>query len=397
MKYQVTYGKSVHDKAEIKAVNRVLRTSTAMGKNVNLLEKKISKFFAKKYSLMVNSGSSALLLLSEIIDLKRGDQFITPIVTFPATITPFIKKGLIPKFVDVDIDTLQINLEKLEKAITSKTKAIIVPNLIGNLPRWDKIKKIINRKKIILVEDSADTLGAKVLGKASGFYSHYSITSFYGSHIVNCAGNGGCLSLNSKDEYIKAKIIRSWGRLSSITNENDLKKRFNYKLGKFEYDRKFVFNYMGYNIEPSEIGAAFGLEQVKKLKKNISIRNKNFKLHNIFFSNFKKYFILPKIDKRVYTGLLAYPLIVREDSPFTRKKLQLFLEKNGIQTRPIFTGNILRQPAFKKIKHVKAERFFRNADKITEGGLLIGLHHGINNKQIKFMYKIFKRFLNYYS
>lgn len=393
MSYIVTYGKSVHNHLEINAVIKTLKKSTQMGKNVRLFEKKVANLFNKKYCLMVNSGTSALMLLAELIDLKKGDEFITPILTFPSTIAPFIKKGFIPKFVDVDPKTLQIDLDKLKNNITNKTKAIVVPNLIGNIARWDKIKKIIAKKKIILIEDSADTLGSKVVQKKTGSFSDYIITSFYGSHVINCAGNGGALMLNNKKKYIRGKILRSWGRLSSITSETNLKDRFNYKLNGIDYDKKFVFQEMGFNFEPSEIGAAFGIEQIKKLNKNIKLRQKNFKLHTDFFKKYSKYFKLPVIDKKISTAMLAYPLIIQNNSNFKRKELQLYLERNGIQTRPIFSGNILFHPGFKNVKHKSKEKKFHNADDITRNGILIGLHHGINEKKIKYIHKTFKKFL----
>jgi len=394
MKYKITYGKSVHDKKEIDAVVKVLKTSTAMGKNVSIFEKKIAKLFGKKYCVMVNSGTSALMLLAELINLKKNDEFITPVVTFPSTIVPFIKKGLVPKFVDVNLENLQIDIDKLEKNITKKTKAIIIPNLIGNLPRWERIKRLAKKNKILLIEDSADTIGSKVLKKKSGIYSDFSITSFYGSHIINCAGNGGALLLNDKKIYLRAKVLRSWGRLSSIIDERNLHNRFNYKLNGINYDKKFVFSEMGFNIEPSELGAAFGLKQISKLKKNIKTRQKNFNLHINFFKSYRELFILPKIDTKIFTAMLAFPLILKDNLKFNRTELQIYLEKNKIQTRPIFTGNILFQPGFKSFKHKKTQKVFSVANKITKDGMLIGLHHGLKKSDINYMHKIFSKFIS---
>ncbi len=394
MKYKITYGKSVHDIKEINAVIEVLKSSTAMGKNVIKFEKKIAKQFAKKYCVMVNSGTSALMLLAELLDLKKGDEFITPVVTFPSTIVPLVKKGLVPKFIDVELKNLQIDISKIEKSITKKTKALVIPNLIGNLPRWDKIKKLADKKKLLLIEDSADTVGSKIFKKKSGIYSDFSITSFYGSHIINCAGNGGALMLNSKKLYLRAKVLRSWGRLSSIIDEKDFKRRFNYKLNGIDYDTKFVFSEMGFNIEPSEMGAAFGLQQLLKLKKNISSRQKNFKQHINFFRKFDNLFILPEIDKNIFTAMLAFPLILKNNLKFTRTELQIFLEKNKIQTRPIFSGDILYHPGFKSFKFKRAEKKFTIANKITKDGLLIGLHHGLKTLDIKYIHKIFRKFIS---
>ena len=394
MRSKIYYGKAVYNNKEINAVIEVLKSSTAMGKNVIKFEKKIAKQFAKKYCVMVNSGTSALMLLAELLDLKKGDEFITPVVTFPSTIVPLVKKGLVPKFIDVELKNLQIDISKIEKSITKKTKALVIPNLIGNLPRWDKIKKLADKKKLLLIEDSADTVGSKIFKKKSGIYSDFSITSFYGSHIINCAGNGGALMLNSKKLYLRAKVLRSWGRLSSIIDEKDFKRRFNYKLNGIDYDTKFVFSEMGFNIEPSEMGAAFGLQQLLKLKKNISSRQKNFKQHINFFRNFDNLFILPEIDKNIFTAMLAFPLILKNNLKFTRTELQIFLEKNKIQTRPIFSGDILYHPGFKSFKFKRAEKKFTIANKITKDGLLIGLHHGLKTLDIKYIHKIFRKFIS---
>lgn len=392
MNYRVTYGKSVHNDREIKAVVKTLKKSTAMGKNVADFEKKIAKLFNKKYCIMVNSGSSALMLLVEMLNLKKGDEFLTPIVTFPSTIVPFIKKGIVPRFIDVDLENLQIDINQLKKNITKKTKAIVVPNLIGNIPDWKKIKEFTKKKNILLIEDSADTLGYKIDQKINGI-SDFSITSFYGSHVINCAGTGGALMVNDKKLFLKGRILRSWGRLSSIIKEDNLKDRFDFKINGIDYDKKFVFSEMGFNIEPSEIGASFGLVQLTKLKGNISKRQKNFNLHYNFFKKLNHLFHLPEIKKNHSTGMLAFPIIIKKNSKFSRKNLQIYLEKNKIQTRPIFTGNILYHPGFKNFKYKLASKKFHNAHLISKNGILLGLHQGLNNQDILYMHKKILNFL----
>ena len=171
-----------------------------------------------------------------------------------------------------------------------------MPNLIGNIADWKNIRKIANKYNLKVIEDSADTLGAKINKKSTGSFSDISITSFYGSHIISCAGNGGMILLNNKSDFERAKVLRSWGRMSSILkNSENIKTRLNIKLRGYDYDKKFVFSEVGYNFEPSEIGAAFGLEQLKKFKKFIRIRNSNFKSHLSFFSRKERYFIIPQI------------------------------------------------------------------------------------------------------
>jgi CDP-6-deoxy-D-xylo-4-hexulose-3-dehydrase len=216
----VPYGLSVHGKDEIKAVNNVLKKSTQMGKNVRLFEKKVSKLFNKNFGLMVNSGSSALLLAMEVLNFPKNSEIITPALTFSTTVSYIVKNNLIPVFADVKEGTYCIDEDQIKSLITKKTKAILAPNLLGNLVNWKKICPYLKKRGIIIIEDSADTLGSKIKNKSSGIYSDISITSFYGSHIINCAGNGGMVCFNNKNQYLKAKLLRSWGRSSSLYDEN---------------------------------------------------------------------------------------------------------------------------------------------------------------------------------
>ena len=395
-KLKVQYGGTVHGKAEIDAVVKVLKTSTQLGKHVKLFESKVSKLFSKKYSVMTNSGSSAMFLIIDKFDFPKNSEIITPILTYSTTITAIIKNGLIPSFVDVDLNTLCIDVDKIEKSITKKTKAILAINLMGNIADWIKIKKIAKKYNLAVIEDSADTIGAKINNKSTGYYTDASMTSFYGSHVINGAGNGGMASVNSKDLYTKIKIARSWGRNSTIFDEKaeKIENRFNVKIGNVTYDRKFVFSDIGYNFEPSEISAAFALVQLKSLKKNLNKRIAIFKKHQKFFSKYKRYFILPKQHKSIYSGWLAYPLIVKNGVNFSRTDLQIFLEKKGIQTRVIFTGNILKQPGFLKIKRKLSPFGYKNTDLIHKNGLIISLFNGLSEKQLKHMYSAFDLFIH---
>jgi CDP-6-deoxy-D-xylo-4-hexulose-3-dehydrase len=381
----ISYGKSIHGREEINAVVSVLKNSTQMGKNVLEFEQKISKLFSKKYGIMFNSGSSALLVAFEILNLPKNSEVITPVLTFGTTISSMLKASLKPVFVDVKKETLNIDEELIEKKITKKTSAICVPNLIGNLPNWQKIYKIAKRYNLKLIEDSADTLGAKINGKSSGNYSDISITSFYGSHIINGAGNGGMLCVNSKKFYQEATLLRSWGRSSSIFKENSesVKNRFNVKVDGIEYDKKFIFEKLGYNLEPSEISAAFGLVQLKKLSQNIKKRIDNFNTHLDFFKKHEKFFICPEILKGVKTAWLAFPFLLKPNKFFSRRDLQIYLENKGVQTRVIFTGNILRQPCMKNFRKILKKENFYNADYVMKYGMMIGCHHGLGSKEIK--------------
>ena len=396
---RVPYGLSVHGNDEVKAVTNVLKSSTQMGKNVSIFEKKISKLFEKKYGLMVNSGSSALLLAMETLDFPEGSEIITPVLTFSTTVGYIVRNKWIPVFVDVEEGTYCINESKIKNLITKKTRAVVAPHLMGNIVNWEKISPFLKKRGILIIEDSADTLGATYKKKSTGRYADISITSFYGSHIINCAGNGGMVCFNDKSKYTKAKLLRSWGRSSSLFDEKSekIENRFNIKLDGILYDKKFVFEKIGHNLEPSELGAAFGLVQLKKLKENLKKRENNFKSHTKFLRKYEKFFILPKQLPRSRSGWLAYPVTITNKAPFSRTQMQIFLEKKNIQTRVVFTGNILRQPGFKKIKCKKDIRGYPEADKVMRNGILLACHHGLTKKMIKHIHTSIDEFIEKYS
>jgi len=393
---KIPYGKNVYDGKEIKAVLNTLKKSTQMGKSVNIFEQKISKLFSKKFGLMVNSGSSALTLALKVMDFKKDSEVITPCLNFGTAVSSIMLSNLKPIFVDCKIETLQIDISKIEEKITKKTKALLIPNLIGNIPDWKGIRKLADKYKLLVIEDSADTLGATINNKPSGRFSDISITSFYGSHIISCAGNGGMFLTNNKNFFTRAKVLRSWGRMSTLIKDSEnINKRLNIKLKGYDYDRKFVFSEAGYNFEPSEIGASFGLVQLKKFKKFNMLRNKNFKLHCNFFRKLNNHFIVPKIEKDVKTNFLAYPIILKNKLNFSRKEIQIYLEKNKVQTRPIFSGNSLRHPAFSSlINKTNKLNSFKNSDYIMKHGLLIGCHQGLSLENITYIHDLIINFVN---
>lgn len=391
----VPYGCTVHGEEEIAAVTQVLRTSTQMGKNVREMEERVAKLFDKKYGIMVNSGSSALYLAVEILNLPKGAEIITPALTFATTVAPQIKNGLIPVLVDVEPGTYCIDADKVEELITDKTAAMIIPNLIGNLPDWDKLAAIAKKYNLKIIEDSADTLGGTINGESSGKHSHISITSFYGSHVINCAGNGGMLCVNSEEHNDRAKLLRSWGRSSSLFVESEkIENRFNVKVDGIEYDAKFVFEALGYNLEPSEMGAAFGLVQLGKLDFNIEERQRNFDYMTQFFKQYEKWFILPNQLPNSRTGWLAYAMTIKDEAPFTRREFQIFMEKRNVQTRTVFTGNVARQPLFKTVDFRISENGAPHADHVMRGGVLLACHHGLNDEQRKHLTDSAKAFLD---
>ena len=390
---RVPYGRTVHGEEEIAAVVEVLRTSTQMGVNVRRMEESVAALFAKQHGVMVNSGSSANYLAIELLGLPEGSEVITPALTFATTVAPLVKNRLVPTFIDVEPDTFNIDAGQVEAMIGPDTRAMMVPSLIGNLPDWDALAEIARKHDLLIVEDSADTLGATLRGASTGTRSHISTTSFYGSHVINCAGNGGMLCVNDAAMADEARLLRSWGRSSSLfVDSEDPDARFGVSLEGIEYDAKFVFERIGYNLEPSEVGAAFGLVQLKRLQSNIDARIANFAAHLKFFTEYEDWFVLPRQCPESRTGWLALPLIVRDEAPFTRRELQTYLEGQGIQTRTVFTGNILRQPGYRDIARREAPGGYPNADRVMRSGMLLACHHGLSAEDLAYIHDRFRAF-----
>ena len=396
---KIYYGKAVYDKKEINAVVKVLKNNSLSlvdGNNVKKLEKIVSQTFGKKYGLMVNSGSSANLLALASFNFKKGSEIITPNLTFSTTVAPIYQLGLIPHFIGVEENKFVADVDQIEKCINNKTVAMMIPNLLGNIPLLSKIYKIAKKYSLKIIEDSADTIGYKLKNENAGKFSDVTTNSFYASHIISGAGTGGIVCFNDSELYKKAKLLRGWGRSSATFNESEsIEKRFSTKVSGIDYDAKYIFSDLGYNFLPSEISAAFAIEQLKKLSKNIKLRDRNFNLLKSFFSSYKNFFKLPEQYKNVKTPWLAFPLVVKKNNLFSRKSLQIYFEKNNIQTRTIFTGNILRQPVMKNQKYKKHENCDKVADDVMRNGILLGCHHGMKKNEINYICKTFKNFVKH--
>lgn len=398
---RVPYGFSVHGKEEIEAVVKVLNGNTALGDKTTEFESKIAKLFGKKHGVMVNSGSSANLLAFEILNLPKGSEVITPILTFATTVAPIIQKGLVPVFVDVDPYTYLIDIDQLEKSITKNTKALMIPSLMGNIPNMERLAKIAKKYNLYFIEDSCDTLGGKYNKKPTGTYSHITTTSFYGSHIINGAGGGGMICVNDTNWFNRLIVLRGWGRQSSLfgekTNSELLENRFKSKLSGIPYDNKFIFSEIGYNFLPLELSSAFALIQLKRFPKFAQARKKNFNTLYSFFKKYDKYFTRSEQTPKTDTVWLAFPLVIKNGSPFSRLELITFLESNNIQTRPVFTGNILKQPGYNKIPHKLAQKSYPNTENIMENAFVIASHHGLNDEQINYLKEKFTEFISKYE
>jgi len=394
--HKIYYGKAVYDNKEINAVINVLKKHSLTlidGPHVKKLEKTIAKIFGKKYGLMVNSGSSANLLALSSCKFKKGSEVITPSLTFSTTVAPIYQLGLIPHFIGVIENKFLADPDQIEKCINKKTVAIMIPNLLGNIADWTKINKIAKKYKLKVIEDSADTIGYTVNKKINGNLSDIATNSFYASHIINGAGSGGIACFNDYELYQNAKLLRGWGRSSATFNESEkIEDRFNVKISGIQYDKKYIFSALGYNFLPSEISAAFAIEQIKKLKNNILLRDKNFNYLKKFFKIFSKYFKLPETYPKVKTPWLAFPLVIKQNKKFNRREMQIFYEKNNIQTRTIFTGNILKQPIMKNLKYKLHKNTSLITNDVMKNGILLGCHQGLSKNELKHICDKFLKF-----
>ena len=364
-----------YGEAEIKAVEESLRDGwlAGFGPRTTEFEQKIAKEFGKKYGVFVNSGSSACLLAIASLDLEKGSEIITPSLTFSTTLAPIIQLGYIPKFIDSELTTYVPSVDAIIEAITSKTKAIMVPNLIGNKPDWELLRRELmrmNRSDIFVIEDSADTI-------TSTEDSDISTTSFYASHVITAGGMGGMVMFNKKEHKERALMFRDWGRIGD--NSENMDDRFTHNVDGLPYDYKFLYGVLGYNMKCAEANAAFGLVQLERFQSFKDIRRANIER---YLENLKdvKELILP--DDSIKPNWLAIPLQTKN-----RLELLQFLEKNDIQTRVTFAGNVTRHPAYREYL-----QDFKVADTIMKNGFLLGAHHGMNTDDVDYVCDKIKEF-----
>ncbi len=379
---------------EIMAVNKTLKNGwLTVGKITAEFENEIAKLFGKKYGLFVNSGSSANLLALAAAGLPRG-EIITPACTFNTTVSPILQLGFTPVFVDVEEGTYVLSLKEIEKAFSKKTVAVLIPHLVGNFFDIGPIRKFTKKRGLFLIEDSCDTIGGLYHGKPSGLWSDITTTSFYASHIITAAGAGGMLMTNDRNLRERARVIRDWGRGITRHDEAIRSRLREYEVDGEPYDSAFVFSHLGYNMRPTEIQAAFGLSQLKRLKTFVSRRRRNFNRLVKFFRKYDNFFILPKELKNCKTNWLAFPLTIRAGAPFRRNDLVCYLEDRKIQTRPLFSGNIVKQPAYADKKLYKSVGKLKNSQTVLHNSFLIGAHHGMTDIMVDYICDVFEDFLS---
>ena len=333
------------------------------------LRTQCADLFAKKMGLMVNSGSSANLIALNAFGFKPGDEVVTAACTFSTVIAPLQQLGVKPIFVDIEPTAYVPTVENIIGAITPKTVMIWLPNLVGSKPDWEELRK---RTSLPLWEDSCDTITKTPV-------TDVSMTSFYASHMITAGGGGGMIMANDKAFLDKCRMYRDWGRIGN--NSEDLADRFGSSVDGIPYDGKFLYGVVGYNMKSTEMNAAFGLAQFKKLEKFRAIRRANFDrfLKNLAGTSFE----LP--TEFVPSDWLAFPLLHPK-----RGELLEYMESNNVQTRVTFAGNITRHPAYRN--YYEEGSPFPNADRVMAQGFLLGCHHGTTFDQVDRACELLKAF-----
>jgi CDP-6-deoxy-D-xylo-4-hexulose-3-dehydrase len=390
---RIDYAGSVHDEREIEAVVEVLRggpQALRIGRAVRVFEQGVADLFGKRRGIMCNSGSSALYLAVELLGLTPGDEVITPALTFSTDIAPLVRAGLVPVFVDVEADTYNVDVDAIEAMIGPRTKAVLVPNLIGNVPDWDRIRAIADAHRLQVVEDSCDALGSKLKGTPTGTRSDISVTSFALSHIITAAGTGGMVCVDDPGLADRCLLLRRWGRRSEVQIYGSTKgvdRRFFSSIdGDLEYDNLFIFDEVGWNFEPSELSAAFGLVQLEKLPANLAARKRNFARLCEHFGSRPDVFVLPRTTANVDTAWHMFPVLLRPESGVERGAFQAHMEAHGVDTRMVWTGNALRQPAFRSIPHRQPDDGLPNTDRVMEQGLILPSNHSLTEDDVDYIW-----------
>jgi CDP-6-deoxy-D-xylo-4-hexulose-3-dehydrase len=396
---RIEYAGSVHDEEEVQACLEVLRggaTALRIGTNVRSFEEGVASLFGKRRGVMCNSGSSALYLAVELLDLPRGAEVVTSPLTFSTDVAPIVRAGLVPVFVDVEPDTYQIDVARIEAAIGPETRAILAPNLIGNAPDWDAIRAVADCHGLTVVEDSCDCLGARLRGTPTGARSHISVTSFALSHILTAAGTGGMVLLDDATLVDRCLTLRRWGRRSEpqLFGSRKGERGFFSDLDGIEYDNLFIFDEIGWNFEPSELSAAFGRVQLRKLAGFLERRKRNFARLRERLSAWPDVFALPRTTPELDTAWHLFPIQIRPDSGVRRGALQQWMERRGVDTRMVWSGNILRQPAFRKIAHRAPADGLPNADRVMETGLVLPCNHGMTDVDVDYVAQTIDAFLS---
>lgn len=403
----------------VQAVNAILGGWLVFGKQARTFEQTFPQHLGKNFGMLTNSGSSANLIMTQALTSKKsfmkkfhlpkGSKIITPVVCFPTTLNPIIQTGFEPVFVDVDLPSLNLNLDQVEKKLEEdkSIRGIVFAHVLGNPPDMDRLMGLVEKYNLIFLEDSCDALGSFYDGRKLGSFGLMSTCSFYPAHHMTM-GEGGFVATDDPRLRRTLASFRDWGRAcycneekpGDVTAGTACGNRFRpwLKSGKerINYDHRYVFDEIGFNLKPLEMQAAIGLQQIEKMPEMDSARRKNFELLNNVFKKHEEHFLLPKKTEKSDPNWFGYLLTVREDAGFTREDFVRHLEENKIQTRSYFAGNCLYHPAYveyaKRYTDLKEE--FPNAYRATVGSFFLGTFIGITEEKVKYIEGVVDEFFS---
>jgi len=399
----VPYAGRVYDEEEMKnLVDASLDFWLTTGRYAELFERDLAGFLGMKYCLLANSGSSANLLAVSALTsmdlgekrLKPGDEVITTACGFPTTLNPILQNDLIPVFVDVDLGNYNIQTKKLDKAVSERTKAIFIAHTLGNPAELEQIVSLAEKYDLWFIEDNCDALGSRYQGKYTGTFGHISTCSFYPAHHITM-GEGGAVLTNDLQLRKIIASFRDWGRdcWCEPGCDNSCKKRFGWNLGglPYGYDHKYVYSHIGYNLKVTDMQAAIGVAQLRKLPEFIEQRKKNFRFLYNGLKNYSRHFILPQTAPGSDPSWFGFPLLVRDEAPFSRSDVVRYLDEHKIATRMLFGGNLLKQPAYQGIRY-RQQGSLENTDCVMNNLFWVGVYPGLTQEMLEYMIHTFDMF-----
>ena len=392
-------GKVFDTEELIYGVEAILDGWWTEGRYAKAFEKEFAKYLGIRYVSLVNSGSSAnLVALTALTStslgekrLKPGDEVITVACGFPTTINPILQNNCMAVLLDNDVTTMNVNPKDLEKAITKKTKVIMMAHMLGNVLPVAEILKVCQKHNLWFIEDTCDALGSAYKGKLAGNFGHIATFSFYPAHQITM-GEGGAVVTNNPILHRAIRQFRDWGRdcWCNTGEDNTCGKRFTWKLGElpYGYDHKYTYSQVGYNLKLTDMQSAIGLAQLAKLPRFIKARRENYDrlLKGLTSLRIpKKYLMFPAVLPGADPCWFGFPMVITNNAPFTKNELVTYLEERGIVTRSLFAGNLLRHPAYIKRKDVRAVGKLVNADKLMNDGFWVGIYPGITKQMLDFV------------
>jgi len=372
---------------------------------VHDFERLLATFLKQREVVMCNSGSSSnLLAVSALMSrklgnrkLKKGDEVITVAAGFPTTVNPIIQNGLVPVFVDVQLPQYNALPHAIEEAVSEKTRAVIIAHTLGNPFKAREVRDLCDRNEMWFISDECDALGAENHGEPLSHWADISTHSFYPAHHISTMEGGAVSTSNPRLEKI-IRSLGSWGKdcWCPPGKDNTCGKRYDWGLGElpYGYDHKYIFSEIGYNLKSSDLHAALGINQLKRVHQYIDARNDNWNFYRQAFEEFKEFFILPEPTAYSKPSWFGFMLTIKENAPFTRHDITTYLEQNRIGSRMLFAGNLIKQPAYQDVKYRVSETLTKT-DRIMNDGFWIGVYQGITRPMQEYVVEKVRNFIKY--